>query len=156
MNTATTEPLKLRLSRTLDATCERVFQAWTDPDKLSKWFHPDPSIKIISVKADARVGGKYRIQMKKPDGEFFTAVGTYHEIKPSERLVFTFAWEKDGSEPDFGEPESPEMLMTLEFIPHGKQTLFVLTHEKFASVESRDHHEQGWTGYIDSLEKFVK
>src|SRR5437879_2218006 len=71
----------------------------------------------------------------------------------AERLVFTWAWEKDGSEPDFGEVEPSEMLVTLEFRARGKQTELVLTQEKFASVESRDRHEQGWTGCFDKLEK---
>ena len=108
-----------------------------------------------SLKADARVGGKYRIQVQKDDGEFFTSVGVYREVKPPERLVFTWAFEKDGSGEEFGEVEPPEMLVTLEFKARGKQTELILTHEKFASVESRDRHEQGWTRCLGSLGKFL-
>ena len=156
MTTKTAENITLALKRLIKAPRERVFEAWTDPEELKKWFGPDEDIVVPGVKVDLRVGGKYRIQMKKPDGEFHTAVGTYREIKPPERLAFTWAWEKDGSEPDFGEVEPSEMLVTLEFHAHGQQTELVFTQENFASVESRDRHEVGWTGCFDRLEKLFK
>jgi uncharacterized protein YndB with AHSA1/START domain len=104
---------------------------------------------------DARVGGKYRLQVRRADGEFYTTVGTYREVKAPERLVFTWAFEKDGSGDEYGEVEPPEMLVTVEFKARGKQTELTLTHEKFASVESRDRHEQGWTRCLNELGKFV-
>ena len=154
MTTKTTENITLKITRLINAPRERVFQAWTDPEQLKSWFRPDDDTVVPLVKSDLRAGGKYRIQMKKPDGEFHTAVGTYREVKPPERLVFTWAWEKDGGEPDFGEVEPTEMLITLEFHSRDQQTELVLTQEKFASVESRDRHEHGWTGCLDQLEKF--
>jgi uncharacterized protein YndB with AHSA1/START domain len=93
--------------------------------------------------------------VRKDDGEFFTTVGTYREVKAPERLVFTWQFEKDGSGDEFGEVEPPEMLVTLEFRARGKQTELLLTHEKFASVESRDRHEDGWNRCLDSLGKFA-
>ncbi len=93
--------------------------------------------------------------MQKGDGEFFTTVGIYREVKPPERLVFTWAFEKDGSGDEFGEVEPPEMLVTLEFKACGKQTELILTHEKFASVESRDRHNEGWNRCLNELGKFV-
>ena len=156
--TNTTEQnLKLQLTRVFDAPRELVFKAWTDANQLKQWFGAagcDGS-SLQSVKVDARVGGKYRLQMRRADGEFFTTVGVYREVKPPERLVFTWQFEKDGSGDEYGEVEPPEMLVTLEFKARGKQTELILTHEKFASVESRDRHEQGWTRCLDSLAKFV-
>ncbi len=154
MTTKTTENITLKITRLINAPRERVFKAWTDPEQLKKWFRPDDDTVVPLVKSDLRAGGKYRIQMKKPDGEFHTAAGTYLEVKPPERLVFTWAWEKDGGEPDFGEVEPTEMLITLEFHSRDQQTELVLIQEKFASVESRDRHDQGWTGCLDNLEKF--
>jgi uncharacterized protein YndB with AHSA1/START domain len=111
---------------------------------------------LQSVKVDARVGGKYRLQVRRADGEFFTTVGIYREVKPPERLVFTWAFEKDGSGVECGEVEPPEMLVTLEFKARGKQTELILTHEKFASVESRDRHNEGWNRCLNELGKFVR
>ena len=154
MITTTAENLRLEIKRLIKAPRERVFEAWTNAEQLKKWFGPDEDIVVPQTKVDLRTGGKYRIQMKMPDGEFHTAAGTYREVKPPERLVFTWAWEKGGSEPDFGEVEPSEMLITLEFLPRGKQTELVFTQENFASVESRDRHEHGWSGCFDKLEKF--
>ena len=154
MTTKTADDVKLEIKRLIKAPRERVFEAWTNPGEIRKWFGPDEDLVIPQVKVDLRVGGKYRFQMKRPDGEFHTAVGAYREIKSPERLVFTWAWEKDGSEPDFGEVEPAEMLITLQFHARGDQTELVLTQERFASVESRDRHEQGWNGCFDKLEKF--
>lgn len=152
----TEDNIKLQLTRVLDAPPALVFKAWTDANRIKQWFKPPTGASLQSVKADARVGGKYRIQIRQNDGEFFTSVGVYREVKPPEKLVFTWQFEKDGSGEEFGEVEPPEMLVTLEFRACGKQTELILTHEKFASVQSRDRHEQGWTGLMDELGKFVK
>ncbi|MGC9941580.1 MAG: SRPBCC domain-containing protein [Verrucomicrobiota bacterium] len=149
--------IKLELSRVFDAPREMVFKAWTDAGQFKQWFGAaacDGAL-VQSVKVDARVGAKYRIQMRRADGEFYTTVGVYREVKPPERLVFTWQFEKDGSGDEFGEVEPPEMLVTLEFKALGKQTKLILTHERFASVESCDRHEQGWTRCLDSLGEFV-
>jgi uncharacterized protein YndB with AHSA1/START domain len=150
--------LKLRLTRIFDAPRELVFKAWTEADQFKQWFGAAAcdGASLQTVKVDARVGGKYRLQVRRADGEFYTTAGVYREVKAPGRLVFTWAFEKDGSGDEFGEVEQPEMLVTVEFKAHGKQTELILTHEKFASVESRDRHEQGWTRCLDSLGKFVK
>lgn len=159
MNTATIEKenIKLQLTRVFDAPREMVFRAWTDEKQFHQWFGAAAcdGATLHSVKVDARIGGKYRLQVKKTDGEFFTSVGTYREVRPPEKLVFTWAFEKDGSGDDYEEVEPPEMLVTVELKARGKQTELTLTHEKFASVESRDRHNDGWTRCLESLGKFV-
>lgn len=160
MNTTATmekENIKLQLTRVFDAPRELVFKAWTDANQFQQWFGAAACDggALQSVKVDARVGGKYRLQVRRADGEFFTTVGIYREVKPPERLVFTWQFEKDGSSNDFDEVEPPEMLVTIEFRERGKQTELTLTHEKFASVESRDRHNDGWTRCLDSFGKFV-
>jgi uncharacterized protein YndB with AHSA1/START domain len=160
MNTTATmekENIKLQLTRVFDAPREMVFKAWTDAKQFQQWFGAAACDggSLQSTKVDARVGGKYRLQVRRADGEFYTTVGTYREVKSPERLVFTWAFEKDGSGDEFGEVEPPEMLVTIEFRARGKQTELTLTHEKFASVESRDRHNEGWTRCLDSLGNFV-
>ena len=149
--------IQLQLTRVFDAPRELVFKAWTDVNQFTQWFGAaacDGS-SLQSAKADVRVGGKYRLQVRRSDGEYFTTVGVYREVKPPERLVFTWQFEKDGSGNDFEEVEPPEMLVTVEFKARDKQTELTLTHERFASVESRGRHEQGWTRCLESLEKFL-
>jgi uncharacterized protein YndB with AHSA1/START domain len=146
----------LILKRLLNAPPERAFKAWTTPEHIQQWMRPEPGMVVPLVRMDMRVGGKYRIQMKNPDGEFFTAVGEFKEVKSPERLVYTWDWEKDGSGTEFGEVEGKTSLITVEFLKRGEQTELVLTHSRFASVQSRDNHVQGWSSGVDSFAKFME
>jgi uncharacterized protein YndB with AHSA1/START domain len=94
--------------------------------------------------------------MKMPDGEFFTAVGVFKEVKAPERLVYTWDWEKDGSGTEFGEVEGKTSLVTVEFLKRGEQTEMVLMHSRFATVESRDSHARGWGRITESFAGFVE
>ena len=145
----------LIVTRLLNATPERAFQAWTSAEHIQQWMRPEPGMVIPLASMDLRVGGKYRIQMKMPDGEFFTAVGEFREVKAPERLVYTWDWEKDGSGAEFGEVEGRPSLITVEFLKRGEGTEFVLTHSRFATVESRDNHAQGWGKIVEGFAKFV-
>jgi uncharacterized protein YndB with AHSA1/START domain len=160
MNTTATikeNNIQLQLTRVFDAPREVVFKAWTDVNQFTQWFGAAAcnGATLQSTKVDARVGGKYRLQVRSADGEYFTSTGVYREVKPPERLVFTWQFEKDGSGEEFGEVEPPEMLVTVEFKARGKQTELILTHEKFASTESRDRHNDGWTRCLNALGEFV-
>jgi uncharacterized protein YndB with AHSA1/START domain len=146
----------LIVTRLLNATPERAFQAWTSAEHIQQWMRPEPGMVIPLASMDLRVGGKYRIQMKMPDGEFFTAVGVFKEVKPPERLVYTWDWEKDGSGAEFGEVEGKPSLITVEFLKRGEQTEFVLTHSRFATVESRDSHARGWGKIVESFANFAE
>jgi len=146
----------LILKRVLNAPPELAFKAWTSAEHIQQWMRPEPGMEVPLASMDLRVGGKYRIQMKKTDGEFFTAVGEFREVKAPERLVYTWDWEKDGSGAEFGEVEGKTSLITVEFLKRGKQTEFVMTHTRFASVESRDSHAQGWDKIVESFAGFVE
>jgi len=161
MNTTATikeNNIKLQLTRIFDAPRELVFKAWTEANQINQWFGAAAcgGSLLQSVQVDPRVGGKYRLQTRRADGEYYTTVGTYQEVKPPERLVFTWAFEKDGSGDEFGEVEPPETLVTLEFKALGKKTELLLTHEKFTSVESCGRHEEGWTRCLNEIGKAVE
>ena len=149
--------IQLQITRVFDAPRELVFNAWTDVNHFRNWFGAAAcgGSTLESVKVDARVGGRFRLQMRRPDGEYFTSVGVYREVKPPELLVFTWQFEKDGSGDEFGEVELPEMLVTVEFKALGNKTELVLTHERFASIESREGHNDGWTRCLNALGEFV-
>ncbi len=136
----------LQIKRTFAAPREKVFGAWTQPEALKKWCAPSEEFSVPDAKVDLRVGGKYRIAMKAPDGNLHVAIGTYREILSPRKLVFTWTWEGSGM---------PETLVTLEFHDHGASTELVLTHELFPNVEQRDKHAQGWVGCLNGLEKML-
>jgi uncharacterized protein YndB with AHSA1/START domain len=137
-------PLELIVNRTFNAPRERVFRAWTEAAELDRWFGPMTDA-IVTTSVDLRVGGAYRIEMRRPDGQVFSAHGVYREILPPERLVFTWI--------GCGGPEPVEdTLVTLEFFEAGDKTQVTLTHQNFTSLEMRNRHEQGWRGSFDRLE----
>jgi len=72
------------------------------------------------------------------------------------RLVYTWDWEKDGSGAEFGEVEGKTSLVTVEFLERGERTEFVLTHSRFATVESRDSSARGWEKIAESFATFVE
>ena len=146
----------LVLRRVLKATPELAFETWTSAEHIQQWMRPEPGMEVPRASLDLRVGGKFRIQMKTPDGEFFTAVGVFKEVKAPERLVYTWDWEKDGSGAEFGEVEGKPSLITVEFLKRGARTEFVLTHSRFTTVESRDNHARGWDRGVESFAKFVE
>jgi uncharacterized protein YndB with AHSA1/START domain len=146
----------LILTRTLNAPQALAFAAWTTPEHIPHWMRPSPDMRVQSVIMDLRVGGKFRIQMRQPDGEYFTAAGVFQEVKAPERLVYTWDWEKDGSGEEFGELEGKTSLITVEFRNRGERTELVFMHTRFATVASRDSHIEGWTGALDTLAAFLE
>lgn len=131
----------LQLRRTFRAPRERVFRAWTSPEELKRWHAPPPSTTPL-VELDLRVGGKYRIHMRAPDGAEHHAVGVYREIDPPKKLVFTWSWEGG---------DMNDTLVTVEFLDRGATTELVLTHELFPNDDVSAKHEAGWSAALDKL-----
>jgi len=138
----------LTLKRHFKAPPAKVFAAWTDPEKLKRWMGPG-EITAVATKSDARVGGRYRIEMRSPNGDALNVGGVYREVVTNEKLVFTWSW--DAAPPD----EPHESLVTVLFKPDGDGTLLTVTHEKLFDEKSRDGHYHGWVGALDKLEKLV-
>ena len=63
---------------------------------------------------------------------------------------------EDGSGAEFGEVEGNPSLITVEFLKRGERTELVLTHSRFATVESRDNHARGWGKLVESFARFVE
>jgi len=91
-------------------------------------------------------GGLYRIVARSPDGDQQEVSGTFREVVPNEKLVFTWAWRST--------PER-ESLVTVLLGADGGGTLLTLIHEQFFDEAARDRHEHGWNGSMDKLERAV-
>ncbi len=135
----------LNISRTFAAPRDQVYAAWTEPEHLKRWWGPE-GVTAPVVEIDLRTGGRYRTCMRTPEGDRWVG-GEYTEVTPPERLVFTWSWEGDYT------ADSPETLVTVEFRDLGDMTEVALTHERFGSTESRDHHRHGWSSSLDCLEQ---
>jgi uncharacterized protein YndB with AHSA1/START domain len=78
----------LTMTRIFDAPRELVFKAWTDPKHLAQWWGPQYFVCPV-CEVDVRPGGSLYIEMRDPDGVAYPTRGTFHEVVPPERLVFT-------------------------------------------------------------------
>ena len=135
-----TTDLSLKVTRTVAAPPERVFDAWLDPATLARFITPAPDFDTPEVTLDAREGGRFDILMKSKDSEI-PHWGIYHEIRRPDRLVFSWvsAYSREDS------------LVTLTFTPDGTGTQVTLVHERFLSEEMRDNHEKGWSAILQHL-----
>lgn len=134
---------RLSIKQIFDAPVEKVFDCFTQPQILNQWFSPSESIGI-NAQLDLNVGGAYRFEMLKEDGEDHIAVGEFTEINPPTRLAFTWAWE--GS-------DDPVTLVTISLRKIGQQTEVELVHSGFSQAEATQHHSQGWSGIYARLTK---
>ena len=144
----------LSMTRRFAAPREAVFAAWTDPAAIARWIGPR-SIKAEVKAMTAKPGGSYRIAMHGANGSIMNVSGTYREVVPPERLVFTWAWERF-SPSGQKEEEQDETLVTVEFHERGTWTEVVLTHELFQTAEQRDRHSVGWNGCFDVLARALE
>lgn len=133
----------LTLKRHIKAPPAKVYQAWTEPEKIVQWFGPD-SGKVVSAETDLRVGGRYRVVFHTEDGEQHDVSGEYTEVVTNERLAFSWRWRTM--------PER-ESKVTLTFKGEGATTMLTLLHEQFFDQAARDGHEQGWNGALDKLQR---
>ncbi|HUO12934.1 MAG TPA: SRPBCC domain-containing protein [Caulobacteraceae bacterium] len=89
MTETSVEPGVLVMTRYFDASPERVFQAWTDPELSARWLFTTPQSEAHSAELDVRVGGRWTI-VDRRGGVDYRALGEYLNVDPPRRLVFTF------------------------------------------------------------------
>jgi len=136
----------LRITRRYPVACEKVWRAWTEPQALSAWFGPGEPHSVLLAELDVRVGGRYRIRFRTPDGEEHEVGGTYEEVQPLHKLAFSWAWHS-----------TPERVsrVTVELRPEGDGTILELLHERFVDAEARANHERGWTRTFAKLDAWI-
>jgi uncharacterized protein YndB with AHSA1/START domain len=150
---------ELVITRIFDAPRNSVWQAWTEPERVKKWWGPRVFTAPV-VKIDFRVGGEYLYCMRSPDGRDYWSKGTYREIVVPERIVLTdsFADEKGntipasyyGLSPDFA-LESP---VTLIFEEYDGKTKFTLHYLGIPDGDF-DNARIGWDESFDKLAEYL-
>jgi uncharacterized protein YndB with AHSA1/START domain len=149
----------LQIRRTFAAPREKVFAAWAEREQLEKWMCRDVSAHVITHHVqDIRTGGRYLMEIRDPaKGETYWGQGEYLEVKPPEKIVFSWSWKKEESDGSRTEmhPGSPDTQVTVEFFARGNSTEVVLTHGVFSSTKLRDEHDGGWNGCFDVLARIL-
>ena len=147
---------ELVLTRLIDATPERLFRCWTEPALLKQWFAPRPYTTPVA-EVDLRVGGASRMVMQGPDGQEIPCPGTYLEIVPNRKLVFTDAYIGDWVPKTDGKPF---MTAIITFEPEAGGTRYTARVRHWSAEDKRAHEEMGfhagWAQCADQLEALAK
>jgi uncharacterized protein YndB with AHSA1/START domain len=138
------DSLVLIVRRTIAASPQRLFDAWTQPLELQRWWGP-AGVVCTAAEVDLRVGGRYRIANRFPDGTTVWIGGEFLRIEPPRELVYSWR---------LGSAETAERV-TVHFEPRGEQTEVIVTHERIRDDRSRDRHQQGWDGCLRGLAVYL-
>jgi uncharacterized protein YndB with AHSA1/START domain len=140
------EATTIRMERTYEASAEEVFDAWTSPEVLRRWWFVEPSQRTAVADVDLRVGGSYRLTMEDADsGARHTVVGEYEEILRPELLVYSWRWELDTG------GTGHQSRVSVRFIADGERTTVVLNHSGLEDAASAERHSVGWSACLEHL-----
>lgn len=143
--TETTAEKRVVESVSIAASRERVFQALTDPAEIPRWWGDPDQYQTERCEVDLRVGGAWKSEGTMADGATsFVVHGTYREIDPPGRLVYTWipSWEEG----------SPETLVELDLAEADGTTTITVTHTGFKTPEVIHGYREGWLrvfGWLD-------
>jgi uncharacterized protein YndB with AHSA1/START domain len=149
------------ITRVFEAPPERVFKAWTEPERVTRWWGPNGFTTPV-CKIDLRPGGVFHTCMRSPEGQDFWSKGVYREIVEPERIVCTdhFSDEAGNVIPPthYGMSATwpAEALVTVTFAPQEGTTRFTLHHAVgSAPAAERDQCRQGWSESLDRLAGYL-
>jgi uncharacterized protein YndB with AHSA1/START domain len=135
----------LVISRLLNASCQRVYDAWTTADHVRRWMCPEHG-SVAVAELDVRVGGSFRIEML-IDGVRSAFTGEYRELHPPHRLVFTWV---------SGHTHMRPTLVAVDLRPHGTATEMTLTQTLLPDAISRERNMRGWTMLTKHLLSYLQ
>ena len=147
----------LAITRVFDAPRAVVWKVWTEPAHVARWWGPEHFTAPV-CKIDLRVGGKYHLCMRAPDGQEFWSTGTYREIVPMEKIVCTDSFADEvgnivpGSHYGLGDNWPDELIVTVTFEDLGDKTRLTLHHVGMPAGNMREMTEAGWSTSFDKLD----
>ena len=134
----------VRIERIFTASAEAVFDAWTSPEVMRRWFHCAPDWETPVAEVDLRVGGLVRVVMRRPDGTEAGARGEYVLIDRPRRLVMAWTFDDD---------PSSEQLIELSFSEARGSTTVLMVNSGISTDARREAQDWGWHGCLDELER---
>lgn len=150
----------LELFRSMAAPPALVWRCWTEPALICQWFCPKPWYVSEAV-VDLRAGGRFFTQMNGPDGESVANEGSFLEVVPVSKIVFT-----DMMAADYAPVVVPEsgaglsFVAILTFIPTAKGTDYRAVVRHRTETEADRHRSmgfhEGWTAAADQLETLAR
>jgi len=134
------------LSRVFDAPRRRVFEAWSSPEMLARWWGPT-HFTLPVCEVDFRPGGAYRMTMRDPGGNEYPFHGHYREIVADERIVFDADINPDGGD---------LVLTTVTFAEDGGKTLLTVTQTFPSNPTAKKGQLEGWNGSLVKLDAALR
>lgn len=129
------------LSVLLEASPEKVWAAWTQPEFIMKWFGSDPNGTVIEANMNVQPGGSYVITFRDSDGTEHTCVGKYQRVNEPFELSFTWEWK---SEP--GQVSN----VSIDLVPSDGKTFMKFSHTELGA-SSAHQYEEGWKRTFEKL-----
>ena len=159
-STTQTNDRDIVITREFAAPRQLVWDAWTKPEQIEKWFGPKGFDTRVDEQ-DFKVGGRSVYVMIGPDGKEYPAAGVFKEIVPIEKIVSSadgFSEEFRAAHPDMDLPKGTTV-MTYVFDDLGERTKLTLT-TTHSSVEEKNKHAamgvvEGWGSSFDKLDEFL-
>lgn len=142
--TTANHPLTVR--RLIQAPRPLLFEAFSRPDLLTKWFTPSAEISVEVLDFDFVANGRYRLRYHMPDGRQPMVGGSFEKIERPAQIILSWVW--DAPDPLAGIP----MRVAFRFVEKGNTTEVVITHEGIPTDASCTIHADGWEGTLGSLE----
>lgn len=137
------------LKRTFDAPIDLVWEAWTEPEHIAKWWSPK-GMETKVIEHEFKVGGKWKYVMPMPNGQEFTAEGTYLEIVAFKKIISHASFK----------PMTEDVEIQSIFEANGEQTDFTfnVVHktEAYRIQQEKMGILNGWGSVFTRLEEFLK
>jgi uncharacterized protein YndB with AHSA1/START domain len=148
------EERQIEVSRTFEAPLELLWSAWTEPEHFMQWYGPK-GFTAPSCEIDLREGGRHLWSMLSPDGMQMYYTGSYKEVVPMERLVYTDSMsDAEGNvispaAMGMGEGMPEVMDVTVTFVHSDGKTTVTVSHVGIG--DSAEHAGMGWEQAFDKL-----
>jgi uncharacterized protein YndB with AHSA1/START domain len=137
---------ELRVERTFQASAEEVFDAWTNPEVMRRWFHAGADWETAEAEVDLRVGGRVRVVMRSPAGRTSEMGGEYTAIDRPHHLAMTWT---------FADAPDNQQQLEVQFTESGDATTVVLINTGISTEQRRDSQDRGWRECLEELEQRV-
>ena len=148
-NASPTADRELAITRVLDAPRELVWNVWTNPDEIAKWWGPEGfTTPREKIDYDLRPGGRSELTMVGPDGTEYPNSGQFTVVEPPERL----SWHEEGIE----HPMMEAVDSTIEFVDlGGDRTKVVINSRMVCAEELVEMANAGWNSQFDKLDRLL-
>ncbi|GAA4196924.1 SRPBCC domain-containing protein [Streptosporangium oxazolinicum] len=147
--TESSSPPEIRVTRTFNAPREKVYEAWTEPERYRQWWGTPDSME---VKMDVRPGGRWSAPIEY-EGDEMPFHGYYFEVEKYERLVFSLS-----NDPDFEAKQAADASqesLSVEFTAVGDKTEMTFIQKSYLPEDQVEEVKAGWNGWFDALEEYL-